>query len=230
MDANVTKPSETGEKTANVDLNKYVPKEDYERLSGSVKDLEAKLDEAKLSLLDPDYITFLEGKKGQQANVVAHKAINTLTAEDVEGLTSKQILDLAVERAKEAVISELLPRYEEKLRKQDATMADVLAVLELQDVKERHQDFESFRDATRKILETSKTPLTIEQAYKQAKYEAFERGELKSEPEKPPKAPPTEKPTGTVPGDTLTTKTFKGKDDASEAAWNEVVGPGKDTL
>jgi hypothetical protein len=211
-------------KDANVDTTKFVPKEDYEKLASSVKDLESKLDEAKLSLLDPDYIDFLETKKGQKIEKKVEKAMD-LSDMDVEKLSSKQILELATQRAKEAVLSEVAPKYEEALRKQGATLNDILAYIELGEVEKKYKDFNDYRDDTRKILENSKTQLTIEQAYKQAKYEKLEsEGKLTPKEEKELKAPSSEKPTGSVPGDTMSKGNFKNAVDAADDAWNKVMG------
>ena len=208
---------------------KFVPKEEYEKLAGSVKDLESKLDEAKLSLLDPDYIEFLETKKGQKVDRAVKRSMEDV---DTDSMTSKQILELATERAKEALMEEVLPKYEDMLKRQGATIQDILAYIELGEVEKKYKDFDTYRDDTRKILETSKTPLTIEQAYKQAKLDKLEsEGKLTPKEEKELKTPtPSEKPTSTVPGDTMSKGSFKNSDDAAEDAWNKVMGSGKDTL
>lgn len=210
------------------DTSKFVPKEEYEKLAGSVKDLESKLDEAKLSLLDPDYIDFVESKRGKK---VEKSVVKELSDVDTDKMTSKEILELATERAKAALMEEVLPQYEEVLKKQGATIADILAYIELGQVEKKYKDFETYRDDTRRILETSKTPLTIEQAYKQAKLDKLEsEGKLKAFDEKDAKTMATEKPTGTLPKETLDKTSFKSADDAAEDAWNRVMGSGKDIL
>jgi hypothetical protein len=210
-----------GEGAAAVDLTKYVPKEDLEKASSSVKELEAKLEEAKMSLLDPEYISFLEQKK--QAKLEKKLAKTALpTDADLSKLTSAQVLSLSVEKAKEAIMTEIVPQYEEQLRRTQQTLSDVLAVLELQEVEKKYSDFSTYRDDTRKILETSTTPLTIEQAYKLAKANTFDG--------KAPAVSPAEKPTGSVPGNDMKPTSFKSKYDAAEDAWNRTVGPGKDII
>jgi len=222
----VNKPSEPGA----VDTEKYVPKEEYEKLSGSVKELEAKLDEAKLSLLDPDYIDFLESKKGKQVEKKVEKAMD-LSDKDIEKLSSREILELSVSRAKEALLSEVAPKYEEALRRQDATIHDILAYIELGEVQKKYKDFDDYRDDVRKVLEASRTQLTFEQAYKQAKLDRLEKeGKLTPKEEKELKTPASEKPTATVPGDTMSKSAFKNASDAAEDAWNRIVGSGKGEL
>lgn len=220
MSENVNKPADGGQAP---DMTKYVPKEDYEKLSGSVKDLETKLEEAKLSLLDPEFIDFRESKKLKSTAKKAADAATDLSDVDLSKLSPKQLLAAAVDRAKEAVMNEIIPEYEEKLRAQAQTLSDVLAVLELQEVEKKHSDFGNYKDATRKVLETSSTPLTIEQAYLLAKA---------SNPQAAAAAAPagSERPSGTVPLSSDTTKTFKDKNEAGLDAWDRVVGAGKDYL
>jgi hypothetical protein len=220
-----------GAAAANADTSKFVPKEDYEKLAGSVKNLESQLDEAKLSLLDPDYIEFLESKKGKVVEKKVEKAFK-LEDIDTDKLTSKQILQLATDRAREAIISELEPKYEELLRRTNASLQDVYAYIELQEVEKKYSDFGDYRDDVRKILESSKTPMTILQAYKEAKLDRLEKdGKLTPKIEKELKTPtPSEKPTATVPGETMSKGNFKTADDAAGDAWDKIVGSGKDIL
>lgn len=217
MSDQVTKPAEGA---AAIDASKFVPKEDYEKATSSLKELEAKLDEAKMSLLDPEYISFLEQKK--QAKLEKKLAKPLPSDVDLSKMTSAQILSLSVEKAKEAIMTEIVPQYEEQLKRTQQTLSDVLAVLELQEVEKKYSDFNTYRDDTRKILETSTTPLTIEQAYKLAKANTFDG--------KAPAVSPAERPTGSVPGSDMKPTSFKSKHEAAEDAWNRVMGPGKDTL
>jgi hypothetical protein len=219
------KPSEAGA----VDTSKFVPKEDYEKLGNSLKELETKLDEANLSLLDPDYIDFIESKKGNKVEKKVEKAMADV---DLDKLSSRQILELSTQKAKEALMEEVLPKYEEQLKRQGATLQDILAYIELGEVEKKYKDFNDYKDDTRKVLETSKTQLTIEQAYKQAKLDKLEKdGKLTPKDEKELKTPTsTEKPTSTVPGDTMSKSTFKNKGDAADDAWERIVGSGKDSL
>jgi hypothetical protein len=219
------KPSEAGV----VDTSKFVPKEDYEKLSGSVKDLETKLDEAKLSLLDPDYIDFLESKRGSKVEKKVIKAIEDI---DTDKMTSKQILELSTQRAREVLEEEVLPKYADALKKQGATLQNILSYIELGEVEKKYKDFDTYREDTRKVLENSQTHLTIEQAYKQAKLDKLDKeGKLTTKDEKELKPPTSsEKPTSTVPGDTMSKSAFKTKGDAADDAWDRVMGSGKDNL
>ncbi len=115
------------EETTKVDETKFVSKEKYEELAGSKQELETKLDEAKLSMLDPEYIAYLETKKtkGDKKDTTS----KTIIEEDVDNLSSKQLLTLSIDKAKEAILTDVMPKYEEALRKRDATIKDILAVL-----------------------------------------------------------------------------------------------------
>ncbi len=78
--------------------------------------------------------------------------------------------------------------------------------------------------------------MTIDQAYKSAKLDRLvAEGKLdpetKAEVEKVIATPKeSEKPGGSVPADTVDKASFKTKDEASDDAWDKVVGAGKDTL
>ncbi len=208
------------------DLTKYVPKDEHEKTLNTVKDLESKLEEAKLSLLDPRVIEALTTKKVEKK---IEKAVKEVSDDDIDGLSSKQLLELAIEKAKEAILPEVSEAYDEQLKKMGATLSDVLAILELQEVEKKYKDFDDFRDETRKILETSTTPLTIEQAYRLAKQVNEEKPEDDTTKKKKA-ASSTEKPSGTVSKGTIEPKDFKDKNAAGEDAWDKVVGAGKDTL
>jgi len=218
------KPGETA--PAAIDITKYVPKDDFEKLTTdsktAVEKLRGELDQAKLSLLDPEYIAYLEKKKSPAAT-----AASAIKDEDIAKMTSKQILDLAVDRVRD----ELLPQYEQKIGRLNATLSDVLAMLELQEVMKAHDDFETYRDKTKEILESSPTPLTIEQAYLLAKVGSIKPTE-ETDDEKGRKVKSgTEKPSGTIPRETITPKSFgKDKNAAANDAWDTVVGKGKETL
>lgn len=208
-----------------IDLTKYVPKEDFEKTSAMVTDLQSKLDEAKLATLSPEFLEFMESKRAGKINHKVESSLEKFLANaDIDKLSPKQLLAVAIDKAKEAVTAEILPAYQNQLKQMGQTLSDVLAVLELQEVEKKYSDFNDYRDDTKKILETSTTPLTIEQAYIQAK--AGKGGSFT-----PGKNPPaTEKPTGGTPPGSMQPKDFKNKQDAAEDAWNKVVGSGKDYI
>lgn len=212
---------------AAIDLSKYVPKGDFEKVASSVKELESQLEKAKMTLLDPEYIAFQESKN-KKVEASVNRELSKISDSDLAHLNSKQILEIAVERARDAVAKELTPIYEKELNGLKHTLSDVLAVLEVQEAEKKHKDFDEFRDATRKILESSSTPLTIEQAYLIAKAGSTKEPEGKAK--EPEKLKGTEKPSGTVPSDDMGKSKFSSKEAASQDAWDKVVGAGKGQL
>lgn len=224
MSEPINKPNEGAPNTATVDPNKFVPKEELDKVLNSKKELESKLDEAKLSLLDPEYIQFLESKKGKQAGKAVTKAIDSITDDDIEHLSSKQLLELAVSRSMEAVSSV----YDAKLQTQANTISDLLAYIELQETQKQHPDFNDYRDRIKEIIGTSQAPLTYEQAYMIAKGE--KPVEVTDEQKKKSAKTATEKPTNTVPAKEMQVKTFASKSAAAEDAWDQVVGASKDSI
>lgn len=226
MSEHVEKSSEGKD---SIDLSKYVPKEDFDKVSNSLKDLESKLEEAKLSLLDPEYIAFKESIKGKSTQRKVEKATE-ISAKDLEGMTSAQVLDLAVERAREAILSEISANYDDSLRKMHASISEILGVLEVERAERDHPDFNTYRDDIVKIIESSSTPITVEQAYKIAKANAVEKIEAtdkeKKEKEKQAAA---EKPSG-VSKETTVPKTFKSKQEAADDAWARIVGADKEYI
>lgn len=187
--------------TKSVDYSAQLKDKDSE-----IKKLRDELDNAKLSLLDPDYISFRNSKKSTEAAKIVNKEMK-------EG--GKMTED----------------RYsalEEKLNKLGTTLQNVLASMELQTVESKYKDFDQIREEVAKVLETSSTPLTIEQAYKIAKQNVREE---KDEQEKKTDAKAaSEKPSTKVPDEETSKKTFKDKKEAAEDAWEKAVGKGKDTI
>jgi len=174
--------------------------------NSEVTKLQDELDNAKLSLLDPEYIAFLETKKGSAAIIA--DASKKLASGDVS------VAELNSMKA--------------QLNKVSITMEQVLAVMELKEVEGKYKDFQTYRDDTTKVLETSTTPLTIEQAYKIAKQN---RKDSKTDKEKEDDINAgAEKPGGGGPREEEEPKVFKDKKEASDDAWDTVVGKGKDSL
>lgn len=217
--------SEGSEKGA-IDLDKYVPKEDHEKLTAShkteVEKLQGELDKAKLSLLDPDYIEFQEKKKGKG------KPDDTPPVEDknLDDMSSRELADHIANSLKESVVKPL----QDELNKTKHTLNDVLAVIELQEVEKRYPDFGDYRDDVRKLIESSTTALTFEQAYKIAKTNRAAADDKDKDKPKGDGPPGSEKPTGSVPNEELDQKDYDTPEAAADAAWNKAVGPGKATL
>jgi len=214
-----TKGTEGQEESAkDVDLTKYTPKEEVDKLTTSAakekEEMQSKIDQANMSLLDPDYIAFKESKnKKPEANTYAG-------AVDVDNMTQKQLVDHILK----AVDSRVEPLTSD-VKSNKRTVADVLAVIELENTQKKYSDFNDHRDTIKKIIETSEAPLTFEQAYFIAKGNK-PADKTPAEPAKPG----SEKPTGSVPAESLKPKDFKDESSAADDAWDKTVGAGKDTL
>lgn len=212
-----------------IDLTKYVPKDEVEKAQtaskAEVDKLKSELDQAKMSLLDPELIAAMEDRK---AKLDKSKAAVLPEGEiDVDKLTPKQLLNYALQKSVELVETRLDGRF----RRSEQALSDVLAVLELKSVEEKYDDFGEYRTRIVELLEDPKSQLTIEQAYKLARSENPEasKGGEKSK-ESGGKKPSGEKPTGSAPATEFKPKEFKDKTAASLDAWDQVVGAGKDTL
>jgi hypothetical protein len=190
-------------------IKETVSKEYQEKLTAKdseVKRLQDELDNAKLSLLDPKYISFLESERGSK------QVIREVSKEVAEG-------DLSV-----AKIAEL----EQRLARTNTTLEQLVAVMEVKEVEAKYPDFNKFREDTTKVLETSNTSLTIEQAYKIAKQNVKD---TKTDKEKEMDAKSgAEKPGTGGPREEEPPKSFKDKKLAGEDAWDKVMGSGKDSI
>lgn len=98
--------------------------------------------------------------------------------------------------------------------------AELAAHVELEQVRKAHPDFEDYRKDVQKILETSKTDLTIDQAYYMAKGQKEPKPAEKKE-EKPDFS--SEKPGGIYPPPNQTDKKFKNELDAGMDAATQVM-------
>jgi superfamily II DNA or RNA helicase len=196
--------AQSGEGT--VDLTKYVGKEDYDKAlsakEAEVSKVKEELEQAKMSLLDPEYIDYLESKKEKPAE---------RDAANEAGLPTKTEFDA----------------LKKELGMTKAAVQDVLAVIELKNTEEKYADFKDYKDDVKAILESSRAPLTFEQAYLIAKSQKPKEPAKSADPKQ---APAYEKPSGSVPGSDLDKKDFKDADEASSDAWDKVVGPGKDRI
>lgn len=183
-------------KEQEINLDDYVPKSEYEsKIKDSEKSLESlksELEQAKLQLLDPEYLKWREdkGRKGSKK-------------ETPEGRKTEEPQSL-----------EEFEALKEEIQKTQDVLRELIAVQELDATKKRYPDFDEYREDIAKILEQSN--MTYEQAYfvaKQHKTEISESGD--KTPTKKPQS--TEKPTSTVPAKTLEKKDFKTREEADKA-------------
>lgn len=200
-----------------IDLSKYVGKEDYEKALSErdekLEKLEGELEKAKTSLLDPEYIEYLESKKDSKDEDAGEK-----NAQD-----------------KDLPLKGELTTLRKELNMTKAKLYDVLAVMELESARKRYSDFDDYKEEIKETIESSEAPLTYDQAYHIAKSAKGPKnkdnadnasGDAKS---KANKTPETEKPSGSVPGDSLKQKDYKSAQEAANAAWDDTVGD-KETL
>lgn len=201
--ANGTTPAE-----GVVDLTKYLAKEDHEKAlsakEAEVTKIKDELEQAKMSLLDPEYIDYLESKK-------AKPSTEDMVSKD-PNLPSKAEFDA----------------LKKELHMTKSSVQDVLAVIELKNTEEKYSDFKDYKDDVKAILESSRAPLTFEQAYLIAKSQKPPKASDKPNDPKPHTS--YEKPSSSVPGDDLAKKDFKDANEAGSDAWDKAVGPGKDSL
>lgn len=220
-------PNNTGSESqkATIDLTQYVPKGDYEKAQATSKTetekLKSELEQAKMSLLDPEYISYLEAKKAKIEQGGKFEA----PAGELEKMSPKELLQTAITKAVELVEAKTDSRF----RRLEQSMSDTLGFLELQVVEKKHPDFGDYRDEVVKLLGDPKSQLTIEQAYLIAKA-AKPAKEGTSEKSEATKKPSGEKPTGSRPAESFQAKDFNNKSDAALDAWDQIVGAGKDTL
>lgn len=161
----------------------YATKEDIEAVNIAIQKVRKELDEVKWTLSLYERLESIDSAKPDReqdraagcnspivdARIRLNLKVPPPDSVDINNLTPFQFLMLAIENAKAAIVEDVLPIYKQKIDEISRSLSDVLAVLELQDIEKKYSDFENYREATRKILETSKTPLTIEQAYLLAK-------------------------------------------------------------
>lgn len=165
-----------------MDETKYATKEDVAKISDAVEKLRKDLEEIKWTVSLFDRLESLGTKddkakshKGESNDIIIDNRIRLSlrvpppVGVDFNNLTPLQFLTLAVDNAKAAVAEDVLPVYKQKIDEINRAVSDILALLELQDLEKKYPDFEEYREATKNILETSTAPLTIEQAYLQAK-------------------------------------------------------------
>jgi hypothetical protein len=170
------------ENNKSTDAIKYATKEDIKNINESIEKLRKELDEVKWTLSLFDRLESLGTKDDKARSHLDENSDPIVDARirlslrvpppagvDFNKLTPFQFLTLAVDNAKAAVMEEVLPVYRQKIDEVSRATSDILAILELQDLEKKYSDFQEYRDDTRNILETTTTPITIEQAYLQAK-------------------------------------------------------------
>jgi hypothetical protein len=196
-----------------IDQTKFVPKEEHEKAEktykGEIETLKSQLEQANMSLLDPDFIQYKESKQSKNLKAEAGKLADKLK----DG----------------SLTPEAITAIEERINRISLAVENLLAVQELNGVKDKYSDFESFRDKTKAILESSSTPLTIEQAYLLAKAQEIKIEKTPEEKFRSARSG-TEKPGSGIAGEGTEPAKFKDKVSAADDAWDKVIGGGKGSL
>jgi hypothetical protein len=142
---------QTGEGSqATIDLEKYVPKDEYNKLNQEVEGLKRTLEDEKLKLLDPGYIEYLESKR--------NKKVTQADVDKVKASGAPQEVVNLIEELKGRVV------------RTESLLANMSAIIELQEVEKEFPDFGEYREEVKKILEGDTAGmLSFKQAYFQAK-------------------------------------------------------------
>ena len=219
----------TTTQTPAIDLTKYVPKEDFDKLTNESKtrvdSLTNDLEKLRQQLLSPQYIDFLSKQKedATRATNTVQKEVSKITDAELNSLPPAKILELATERAKQAILSEVMPTLEKRVKSAEMTLGDLQAILELNAVEKYYDgstgrvNFNDYREEVYKLIESSPA-LTIEQALHIAV--AQKGGTVTTTTVKKPVG--SEKPTATVPAGTVEKTNFKTSTEAADDAWGKM--------
>lgn len=191
------------EQKQELDLNNYVPKEEYEKAvkakDESLNGLKTELEEAKMKLLDEDYLNYLNSKTAKKAAKPAPESSDGISLSELKS----ELEDL---------------RAELNLNKN--TISQLYFDRELELTKRKYPDFDDYREDIQKILDISKGEKTFAEAYLIAKATK----DVESETKEPKKKSTfsSEKPTGVVPHKTVDKKEFKTQSESDEAVINDL--------
>lgn len=209
----------TGTAETAVDLTNYVPKGEFEKIQAQANESAKGLESLKNQLLDKDYLEYLEARKSgnQQRQPQQQQALNKI---DIKNLDMDSLVKLIQEHSL-AVVSQAVGPQLQNLR---GALTDVQAVLELDQVRGRYDDFDDYAKDVTSILERTQNDLTIEQAYLMVKgqspakdIDSGNNQQIKNAGSR------NERPGSVVPLDGDTIKVFKNSNDAAQAAAAEVL-------
>lgn len=213
-----------------IDLTNYVPKTEFDKIQAQASASQQGLETLKSQLLDRDYLDYLEARKNGNQRPAAPQS--ALTNVDLKNLDMAGLVELIQKHTLAVVTQSVGP----KLHAMRGTLTDVQAFIELDQVRGKYEDFDTYSKDVTSILERTQNDLTIEQAYLMAKAQAplADAGEDKTGAAKPTGAGSrSERPTNVIPLDGETVKTFKDANAAGQAAASEVLarhGLSGDTL
>ena len=207
-----------------VDLTKYVPKEDYDKLQGTVKNLQADYERKSLELLSPSYIDFLEQQKTktQQSTQVTF-ALDTLTVDEIERLPKARLLQLAEERVTAKLTPVLRKEFLGTINALQEQVSYLNAREEVRAVETEFPDFDKYRDEVAKELngEEGKT-LSIRDATLRV-MQRHEKDEKNDKTQDKPKPKGGEKPNQGGPTPDIADKSFKDQKEADKATAGYII-------
>lgn len=187
-----------------------VPKTEFDRVTAEAKDAKQGLEAVRNQLLSQDYLDYLAAKNAKPAAPAAATLPTNLGAMTLAELTAY------IDKRTVELVNPTITNIQTVLK-------DVQVKQELEEVRERHDDFETLRPKIVEILSSAANDLTIEQAYYMAKAQAPAKAATPPAPAATPPQKGNERPGGTLPvsGDTL--PKFKDGKDAGQAAWASVA-------
>jgi hypothetical protein len=198
-----------------IDLTNYVPKGEFEKLQADASEARKGLESLKSQLLDADYLSYLESKR--QNSQPQAKPTSDLSNINLKNLDMQGLINLINQHSLNAIQQVVGPQ----IQALHGRLTDVQAVLELDNVRSRYEDFDDYQQDIVGILERAQNDLSIEQAYLQAKGINPNKAQVESAQTVQPAR--SERPGTFVPLDGETIKTFKNSDEAARAAASEVL-------
>lgn len=225
--------SKAGEaaKSDAVNLDNYVSKDVLDQTK-------AELQKAQQQLLSPEYIDYLESKKkgsGTQDDKISEGAakvsalLGELSPEEIESLPKTKLLALAEQRAGMKAAADVRKEFSGVIKDLTDRIGNMAAYLELREVKEKHDDFDTYKEDVQNLLNSATSDLSIEDAYYKAKMlreaENSKKGgsdKATNEDKAEAVSKGSEKPDGEVPPNEGGKKEYKTPEEAGTAAWKEV--------
>ena len=206
-----------------------VSKADIQKMSADNATLKSTLESLQAQLTDPDYVSYVEGKRNSQNNQNQQTQAPNMQNADLSKLTVAQFQQFLAHQQQEFAKVAINPQ----LQAMNQTITNLAVKLELQDAESTYDDFNDYRTAIYNILSTSGNELTIDQAYHIARsnrppvegegtttVEAVKPIQLSNQPYQTRSS--SEKPGTTIPVDGDGARKFATKEAAALDAWSQV--------
>ena len=203
--------------TTSTQKEEMISKTEYEKITSELDSVrkgkeksEMELQNAKLELLSPEYISYLENKNKQTTSTTKSPSL------DLESMSRTELVSL-LRNDLEAVLQEYSKKAIDPLKH---SISDLIAREEVRLCEGKYEDFNDYRKDMISLVRNNEG-LSIEDAYKIAKSN-HKLEKDKAEKEAAVRAS-SEKPGGPA-SSTTVNRDFKNKVDAAEDAWKRVVG------